>query len=144
MKNRKYTTQDIDEKILRYFDAYIKQTLKYTKIDYIKKQSQSREYADLLKKREEKMYSADKAEYDRYIFGEIRLDEYIIEFESEVVFNQIMLLTDKQREVLLKNVVLGIPIEEIAGQMGIRENKVYKHKRNALSILAERMKLDET
>ena len=51
MKKRKYTTQDIDEKILRYFDAYIKQTLKYTKIDYIKKQSQAREYADLVFRR---------------------------------------------------------------------------------------------
>lgn len=31
----------------------------------------------------------------------------------------------------------------IARQMGIRENKVYKHKKNALLALAERMKPDE-
>ena len=35
MKNGKYTAEDIDEKVLRYVDVYIKQTLKYTKADYI-------------------------------------------------------------------------------------------------------------
>ena len=31
----------------------------------------------------------------------------------------------------------------IANEMGIGENKVYKHKKNALSTLAKRMKADE-
>lgn len=80
---------------------------------------------------------------DRYIFGEVRLDNYIIGFESEILFKQIMHLTEKQREVLLKNVVLDIPMEKIAQQMKIQENKVYKHKKNALSALAKRIKPDE-
>lgn len=36
MKNGKYTLEDIDDRVIKYFDAYIKQTLKYTKIDFIK------------------------------------------------------------------------------------------------------------
>ena len=32
---------------------------------------------------------------------------------------------------------------QIANEMGIGENKVYKHKKNALSTLAKRMKADE-
>ena len=35
MKNGKYTLEDIDDRVIKYFDAYIKQTLKYTKIDFI-------------------------------------------------------------------------------------------------------------
>ena len=73
----------------------------------------------------------------------MRLDNYIIGFESEILFKQIMHLTEKQREVLLKNVVLDIPMEKIAQQMKIQENKVYKHKKNALSALAKRIKPDE-
>ena len=143
MKNGEYTAEDIDEKVLRYVDAYIKQTLKYTKVDYIKELSNERKYTSLLKKRNDGLLTSIEAESDRYIYAEIRVDDYIIEFESEMMFREIMRLTEKQREVLLKNVVLGIPMAEIARQMGIRENKVYKHKKNALLALAERMKPDE-
>lgn len=51
MKNGKYTLEDIDDRIIRYFDAYIKQMLKYTKIDFIKQHSKNREYDDLLKEK---------------------------------------------------------------------------------------------
>lgn len=49
MKNGKYTLEDIEDWVIKYFDAYIKQTLKYTQIDFIKKHSKNREYDDLLK-----------------------------------------------------------------------------------------------
>ena len=143
MKNGKYTLEDIDERIIKYFDAYIKQTLKYTKIDYIKQHSKKRECDDLLKEKKSKDETEDKPDYDRYIFGEIKVGDYVIEFESDDLFNKIMCLTDKQREVLLKNVVLDIPMKIIANEMGIGENKVYKHKKNALLTLAKRMKADE-
>ena len=132
MKNGKCTLKNIDDRIIRYFDAYIKQTLKYTKIHFIKQQSKKREYDDLLKEKKFGDESEDKPDYDRYTFAEIKVGDYVIEFESEDLFNQIMSLTDKQREVLLKSVVLDIPMKIIANEMGIGENKVYKHKKNAL------------
>lgn len=68
----------------------------------------------------------------------------IAEFRRRYLKNEILMhLTEKQREVLLKNVVLDIPMEKIAQQMKIQENKVYKHKKNALSALAKRIKPDE-
>lgn len=143
MKNGKYTLEDIDDRIIRYFDAHIKQTLKYTKIDFIKQHSKNREYDDLLKEKKFRDEAEDKPDYDRYTFAEIKVGDYVIEFESEDLFNQIMSLTDKQREVLLKSVVLDTPMKIIANEMGIGENKVYKHKKNALSTLAKRMKADE-
>lgn len=143
MKKEKYKLEDIDFRIVKYFDAYIKQTLKYTKIDFIKQISDKRNHDDLLKEWKHKGGETADSQNDRYIFGEVRLDNYIIGFESEILFKQIMHLTEKQREVLLKNVVLDIPMEKIAQQMKIQENKVYKHKKNALSALAKRIKPDE-
>ena len=49
MKKEKYKLEDIDFRIVKYFDAYIKQTLKYTKIDFIKQISDKRNHDDLLK-----------------------------------------------------------------------------------------------
>ena len=143
MKKEKYKLEDIDFRIVKYFDAYIKQTLKYTKIDFIKQISDKRNHDDLLKEWKHKDGETADSQIDRYIFGEVRLDNYIIGFESEILFKQIMHSTEKQREVLLKNVVLDIPMEKIAQQMKIQENKVYKHKKNALSALAKRIKPDE-
>lgn len=106
MKKEKYKLEDIDFRIVKYFDAYIKQTLKYTKIDFIKQISDKRNHDDLLKEWKHKDGETADSQNDRYIFGEVRLDNYIIGFESEILFKQIMHLTEKQREVLLKNVVL--------------------------------------
>ena len=112
MKKEKYKLEDIDFRIVKYFDAYIKQTLKYTKIDFIKQISDKRNHDDLLKEWKHKDGETADSQNDRYIFGEVRLDNYIIGFESEILFKQIM-------------------------------HKVYKHKKNALSALAKRIKPDE-
>ncbi len=95
----------------------------------------------MLKEKKFRDETEDKPDYDRYTFAEIKVGDYVI--ESEDLFNQIMSLTDKQREVLLKSAVLDTPMKIIANEMGIGENKVYKHKKNALSTLAKRMKADE-
>lgn len=141
MKEKEYALCDVDGKVLKYFDAYIKQTLKYTKIDYMKCQFNDAEHSYFLKDNKDNL--TENSCCDKYICGKVQVDEYLIEFESETLFKQVMVLTKKQREVLLKNVVLGIPMSEIAKQMGICENNVYKHKRKALAILIGRIKKDE-
>ena len=71
-------------------------------------------------------------------FGTVRI--YI---ESKVLYEELIKLTDKQREVLLKNVILDIPMQDISTQMGISLGKAYKHRRNALKILQRRLSDNE-
>ena len=52
-------------------------------------------------------------------------------------------LTETQRLVLLKNVVLKIPMKQIALELGISIGMVEKHKNNAIRIIKRRMSVDE-
>ena len=82
-------------KVLRYVDAYIKQTLKYTKIDYIKELSNERKYTDLLKKRNDGLLTLVDAESDRYIYEKIQVDDYIIKISE-------LTITDSEKEIEVK------------------------------------------
>lgn len=70
-KNGEYTAEDIDEKVLRYVDAYIKRILKYTKVDYIKELPNRRKYMDLLQKLKDGLLTAEIAERDIYIIFDL-------------------------------------------------------------------------
>ena len=52
-------------------------------------------------------------------------------------------LTETQRLVLLKNVVLKIPMKQIALELGVSIGMVEKHKNNAIRIIKRRMSVDE-
>ena len=52
-------------------------------------------------------------------------------------------LTETQRLVLLKNVVLKIPMKQIALELGVSIGMVEKHKNNAIRIIKRRMSIDD-
>ena len=52
-------------------------------------------------------------------------------------------LTETQRLVLLKNVVLNIPMKQIALELGVSIGMVEKHKNNAIRAIKRRMSADE-
>ena len=52
-------------------------------------------------------------------------------------------LTEKQRLVLLKNVVLNVSLKQIALELGISIGMAEKHKNNAIRAIKRRMSVDE-
>ena len=52
-------------------------------------------------------------------------------------------LTETQRLVLLKNVVLNIPMKQIALELGVSIGMVEKHKKNAMRAIKRRMSIDD-
>lgn len=52
-------------------------------------------------------------------------------------------LTETQRLVLLKNVVLNVPMKQIALELGVSIGMVEKHKNNAIRAIKRRMSADE-
>ncbi len=57
--------------------------------------------------------------------------------------NALRSLTETQRLVLLKNVVLKIPMKQIALELGVSIGMVEKHKKNAIRAIKRRMSVDD-
>ena len=141
--NTLFTIQDVDEHMLNYVNAYIKQVINNAQKHYfsvsrkhIKYDISFEPYCD------EICYSEDNIIHNDYhilAFENIAL----FQIESEPLYRELMKLTAKQKEVILKSIVLDIPMESVATQMGISVGKAYKHRRNALIRLREGLKRDE-
>ena len=63
-----------------------------------------------------------------------------IEIDSTQLYHAILKLSDRQREVIFLSIISDLPMEAVAERMGISIGKAYKHRRNALRILRERLK----
>lgn len=139
-----YRLADIDDNIVRFSEAYLKKVITTSKKNYYRRLLKNKnkgisfeEYNDNI------LYSAEFSKGPSAIPCAIKIDGISIYIESEIVYRELNKLTDKQLTVLLKNVVLKIPMEEIAKQMGLCISKVYKHKSNAMNKLKSRLKIDD-
>ena len=141
---RKYNINQIDERMLKYANAYIKQVVNNAQKNYFRNCLKHTRYNISFEEYNDNInYNADE-HYEINVplrffdFGTIRI--YI---ESKTLYEELIKLTDKQLEVILKNIVLDIPMQDISMQMGISLGKAYKHKRNALKILQRRLSNNE-
>lgn len=141
---KKYDINQIDERMLKYANAYIKQVVNNAQKNYFRNCLKHTRYDISFEEYNDNInYNADehyeiKVPLRFFDFGTVRIC-----IESKVLYEELTKLTDKQREVLLKNVVLDIPMQDISVQMGISLGKAYKHKRNALRILQRRLNYNE-
>lgn len=127
-----HTAQEITEQIRRYTDAYLKQVVNFSQKGYLRLKYKDKNHGIKFESFDENI-GYDFCVEDVHISSrKILVDNAVIGIDSEELYEALLMLTDKQRNVLIKNVVLDMPISLIAKQMGIRENKVYKHRDVAL------------
>ena len=135
-----YNINQIDKRMLRYANAYIKQVVYNTQKNYFRNNLKHTRYDISFEEYNDNInYNVDehfeiKVPLRFFDFGTVRIC-----VESKVIYEELIKLTDKQREVILKNVVLDIPMQDISTQMRISLGKAYKHRRNALRILQRRL-----
>lgn len=141
---KEYSLPDITEQIRRYTDAYIKQVVNYSQKGFFKVKYKHTNYGIEFETFNENIgYSAKYGEEITVHSRKIVVGNAVIGIDSEELYEALLLLTEKQREVLIKNVVLDMPAPLIAKQMGIRTNKVYKHRTAALEKIRRYLNWDK-
>lgn len=137
-----YTLQDVDEHMLNYVNAYIKQVISNAQKHYFRTSLKHTRFDVSFEP-----YSDDICySEDNNIQNDCRLltvdNIAMFHIESEPLYRELIKLTAKQKEVILKSIVLDIPMEIVAAQMGISVGKAYKHRRNALAKMKEGLNRD--
>lgn len=134
--------ENVNDDIILYIDKYLKTIINNTKRRFCKDQQKAQNYDIIfveLEKFQENLYFIDPR-LEEVSCGHITfLDNNIpIQFfELEDAINQ---LTEKQKNVLIKNIVFEIPLYQIAREMGISTRMVEKHKSAALEHLRRRLR----
>ena len=135
----------ISEELLDYVDKYLKTVISNAKRRYYRKTKRPRKYGivfvELDKYAEDLNY--DEPGFEQALCQLIDVQGVKIPILNPELADTLRSLTETQRLVLLKNVVLKIPMKQIALELGISIGMVEKHKNNAIRIIKRRMSVDE-
>ena len=135
-----FSLEDISEELLDYVDKYLKTVISNAKRRYYRKTKRPRKYGivfvELDKYAEDLHY--DEPGFEQALCQLIDVQGVKIPILNPELADTLRSLTETQRLVLLKNVVLKIPLE-----LGISIGMVEKHKNNAIRIIKRRMSVDE-
>lgn len=144
MKNN-FSLEDITSELLDYVDKYLKTVISNTKRRYYRKAKRSREYGivfvELDKYAEDLRY--DDPGFEQVLCQLIDVQGVKIPVLNPDLADALRNLTETQRLVLLKNVVLKIPLKQIALELGISIGMVEKHKKNAIRAIKRRLSVDD-
>ena len=140
-----FSLEDISEELLDYVDKYLKTVISNAKRRYYRKTKRPRKYGivfvELDKYAEDLHY--DEPGFEQALCQMIDVQGVKIPILNPELADTLRSLTETQRLVLLKNVVLKIPMKQIALELGISIGMVEKHKNNAIRIIKRRMSVDE-
>ena len=140
-----FSLEDISEELLDYVDKYLKTVISNAKRRYYRKTKRPRKYGivfvELDKYAEDLHY--DEPGFEQALCQLIDVQGVKIPILNPELADTLRSLTETQRLVLLKNVVLKIPMKQIALELGISIGMGEKHKNNAIRIIKRRMSVDE-
>ena len=140
-----FSLEDISEELIYYVDKYLKTVISNAKRRYYRKTKRPRKYGivfvELDKYAEDLHY--DEPGFEQALCQLIDVQGVKIPILNPELADTLRSLTETQRLVLLKNVVLKIPMKQIALELGISIGMVEKHKNNAIRIIKRRMSVDE-
>lgn len=141
MDKCKFTLKDIEPQLIEDVDKYIKAIIANAVKRYYKKQNRLKKYQIVFYSYED---LSDEIGYEDN-FNDIcakyiEVDEYKIPVYSPALYDALLKLSDMQRTVVLRNIILKTPLIQIAKDFGISHRMVQRHKHNAIDKLRRSMK----
>lgn len=141
MKQLALSTDDISDELLEYIDKYLKTVIINTKKKYCLKRARPQKKGITFLELEK---CTDSLRYEDIGFERVACQYIDVQGIKFPVYDPdlaeaLLILTEMQRIVLIRNVVLEIPMKQIALQLGISQRMVEKHKHNALQAVKRRL-----
>ena len=140
-----FSPEDISLELLDYVDKYLKIVIGNTKRRYYRNKKRPHKYGivfvELDKYAEDLHY--DDPGFEQVLCQLIDVQGIKIPVLNPELADALRSLKETQRLVLLKNVVLNVPMKQIALELGVSIGMVEKHKNNAIRAIKRRMSADE-
>ena len=134
MSKNYFAIDDITDDLIRYIDRYQRRVIINTKRKFYRNSSKPQSRGIVFIELEEctdSLWSIDPG-IERLLCDYIEVKGVKIP-----VFNT--KLSETQRTILLQNVILKIPLNQIADELGISTRMTEKHKHNAIMFLKRRL-----
>ena len=142
MKDSKYTLHDINAEIIKSADSYLRTVIINKKRHYIRKITKLTRHGITMLELEK---VESKLSYNESYFNKIGTTYFfikgqIIPIKIPEIAEALNELPEIPLQVLMQTVVLKIPIEEIACELGVSKRTINLYKRNAIEELRKKLK----
>lgn len=142
MSDLVFTKDDIADETIEYIDKYFKTVIINAKREYFRKEQRHQKFGISFVPLDESENNLTIQEmgYEHAICEFLEINGVQIPVYDPALAYSLKKLTHSQRSVLLQNVVLKIPLDTIAKNLGICPRMASKHKHNAIEVVKRSLK----
>lgn len=145
MREIKFELGEITDDVIIYVDKYIKLLMSNVKYSFLEKfNAEQKLICNYIQIKENDI----RFSYQDAGVEKILSDIYVVESTEIIIKNSRMAeclnkLTDRERDVILRNVVLKTPLKKIAFDIGVSERMVKYYKKSALNKMRKELESNE-
>ena len=145
MRKNEFELGEITEDVIIYVDKYIKLLMSNVKYSFLEKyNAEQKLICNYIQIKENDI----RFSYQDAGIEKILSDIYVVESTEIIIKNSRMAeclnkLTYREREVILRNVVLKTPLKKIAFDIGVSERMVKYYKKSALNKMRKELENNE-
>ena len=145
MRKDKFEFNGITEDVLIYVDKYLKLLMSNVKYSFLEKyNAEQKVICSYIQVKEDDI----KFSYQDEGIEKILSDIYVVEnteiaIKSSRISECLNKLTDREREVILRNIVLKTTLKKIAFDIGVSERMVKYYKKSALNKMRKELENNE-
>ena len=145
MREIKFELGEITDDVIIYVDKYIKLLMSNVKYSFLEKyNAEQKLICNYIQIKENDI----RFSYQDAGIEKILSDIYVVESTEIIIKNSRMAeclnnLTYREREVILRNVVLKTPLKKIAFDIGVSERMVKYYKKSALNKMRKELENNE-
>lgn len=138
MKPNDISIEVFENELIPYADRYFKKVIINSQNTYfkeiIKRQKYGIEFVAFSECNDDDL-RVDEKGYEMAVSPTLETKEFRITLETPALLTAFCQLTHLQQKVLIYNVILKIPLREIADKFNVSQRMIEKHKANALKKL---------
>ena len=145
MRKNEFELGEITDDVIIYVDKYIKLLMSNVKYSFLEKfNAEQKLICNYIQIKENDI----RFSYQDAGIEKILSDIYVVESTEIIIKNSRMTeclnkLTDRERDVILRNVVLKTPLKKIAFDIGVSERMVKYYKKSALNKMRKELESNE-
>lgn len=139
----KFSINDISYEHIDFCDSYIKKVITNAKRYTYREKAKVKKYNIILLNLEtqSECFKFEEKGFENVFTTYITINKTIIPIHNLDLAEALMELTDIQRETVLRSIVLGDKLKDIAKDVGVSVPMISKHRKRALEIIKQRMSI---
>lgn len=141
MGEMKFDIKEINKAVVMYVDKYLKRMMSNVKFSFLDKYNDKDRplYNCIYLNDNEILFSYNEQGIEKVLSDTYIFENTEITVKDDIISDCLNELSERERKLILRNIVLKTPLKEIALDMGLSERMIKYYKKKALEKIKRRI-----